>query len=166
MGVRQWMKQRFAADAADAGGDVPPGMSLLNALRGKDASSVHSLGEYTAETYPRELTELIRRRQQVADELLAMDITRPEARTAAIPRLQELLQIYPHPLVYETLVHAYADAGRYDEAKGVAFAARERRFECSRSPHPEIRSEVDFLHEWDPADVDQLREQREGKPAG
>ena len=163
MGVRQWMKQRLAADAGD---DVPPGMSLLNALRGKEAPAVHSLGEYTADTYPKELTELIRRRQQVADELLAMEITRPKARTAAIPRLREMLQIYPHPLVYETLVHAYAAAGRYAEAKGVAFAARERRIECGRSPYPEIRSEVDFLHEWDPADVDQLREQREAKPAG
>lgn len=163
MGVRQWMKQRLASDS---GADMPPGSSLLNALLGKETQPVHSLGEYTAQTYPQELTALVRRRQQVADELLAMDITRPDARVVAIPRLQQLLQTYPHPLVYESLIHAYADAGRYDEAKGVAFAARERRIECGRSPYPEIRSEVDFLHEWDPAEVDQLREQREARQAG
>ncbi len=163
MGVRQWMKQRLAADSGE---DMPPGSSLLNVLLGKEAQPVHSLGEYTAQTYPQELTELVRRRQQVADELLAMDITRPDARVAAVPRLQKLLQTYPHPLVYESLIHAYADAGRYDEAKGVAFAARERRIECSRSPYPEIRSEVDFLHEWDPADVDKLREEGEAKQLG
>ncbi len=163
MGVRQWMKQRWAEDSGE---DMPPGSSLLNVLLGKETKPVHSLGEYTAETYPQELTELVQRRQQVTDEVVAMDITRPDARVAAIPRLQELLQIYPHPLVYETLIHAYADAGRYDEAKGVAYAARERRIECGRSPYPEIRSEVDFLHEWDPAEVDQLRQEHEGKQAG
>lgn len=163
MGVRQWMKQRWAEGSGE---DVPPGSSLLNVLLGKEVAPVHSLGEYTAQTYPQELTQLVQRRQQVTDEVIAMDITRPDARVAAIPRLQQLLQIYPHPLVYETLIHAYADAGRYDEAKGVAFAARERRIECGRSPYPEIRSEVDFLHEWDPAEVDQLREEREGKQAG
>ena len=163
MGVRQWMRQRLAADAS--GDDVPPGSSLLNSLLGRETTPVRSLGEYDATSYPADLAELLRQRQQVADELLTLDITRRDGRIAAIPRLQEMLRTYPHPLVYETLIHAYADAGRYDEAKGVAFAARERRIECGRSPYPEIRSEVDFLHEWDPADVDQMREEREASRA-
>ena len=74
----------------------------------------------------------------MASELLKIDIADPDARVAAIPRLKELLRRYPHPLAYETLIHAYVDAGRYDEAKGVAFAARERRNECARSSHPEM----------------------------
>ncbi len=47
MGVRQWMKQRLAADSGE---DMPPGSSLLNVLLGKEAQPVHSLGEYTAQT--------------------------------------------------------------------------------------------------------------------
>ena len=162
MGVRQWMKRRLAEDES---GDVPPGSSLFNSLFGKETPPVHSLGEYDANSYPPELAELVRRRQQVANELLSLDVTRPEARAAAVPRLQQLLGIYPHPLVYETLIHAYVEAGRYEEAKGVAFAARERRIECARSPYPEMQSEVEFLHEWTPEEVDSLRADLEAKRA-
>ena len=67
--------------------------------------------------------------------------------------------------MYELLIHAYMDAGRFDEAKGVAFAARERRQECARSPHPEIRAETERLQAWDPAEIDQMRAEYEGPPA-
>ena len=60
--------------------------------------------------------------------------------------------------------HAYVDAGRYDEARGVAFAARERRQECARSPYPEIRSETDSLRAWDTDDIDALRREIEDRP--
>lgn len=160
MGVRQWMKRRLADDDS---GDVPPGSSLFTTLFGADPAPIRSLGEFSASTYPPELAEQVRRRQQVAGQLLTLDVTRPEARAAAIPKLQELLSIYPHPLVYETLIHAFVEAGRFEDAKGVAFAARERRIECARSPYPEIQSEVDFLHEWTPEEVDRLRTDLEAK---
>lgn len=160
MGIRQWFRQHLLGDEAD-GEDVPPGRSLFRTLIGREEERVHSLGEYRADTYPKELSELLRRRAQVSEELLRIDITDPEARRASIPRLQELLRMYPHPLAYETLIHAYVDMGRYDEAKGVAFAARERRNECARSPHPEIQAETERLREWTSEEVDALRMERE-----
>jgi hypothetical protein len=158
MGIRHWFRTRVAGN--DGGSDVPPGTALFTTMF-KDEQRTRALGEYDSSSYPRELAEMLTRRQQVAQELLRMNITDRDARIESIPRLRELLRTYPHPLVYEPLIHAYTDAGRYDEAKGVAFAARERRLECSRSEHPEIRAEVEHLKEWQPEDVDQLREERE-----
>lgn len=159
MGVRQWLKARMAEDSA-SGGDVPPGASLMQTLMGREVERTRALGEYDAGSYPAELSERLRRRQEVTEELLLMDIADPEARIAAIPRLQAMLHRYPHALVYETLIHAYLDADRFDEAKGVAFAARERRGECARSPYPEIRAETAHLHEWTVDEVEQLRDER------
>lgn len=147
---------------ADAeGNDVPPGVALVNILLGREEERVRSLGEYRAETYPAELSELLRRRAEVSRELLEIDVADQEARVEAIPRLRELLRRYPHPLAYELLINAYIDAGRNDEARGVAFAARERRTECARSPYPEIRSEIERLREWDPDEIEAL-----GEPSG
>lgn len=157
MGIRHWFRHRVAEDE---GADVPPSRALLSTLVSGE-ESVRSLGEYDSASYPKDLSALLARRQQVAMEVVALDITDPAARVDAIPRLRELLRVYPHPLVYETLVHACADAGRYDEAKGVAFAARERRAECLRSPYPEIRAEVEHLSEWSTDDVEALRAERE-----
>jgi len=159
MSFRHWLRQRLGSDAT--GDDVPPGRSLMQALWGREDERIHALGEYDATSYPRELADLLSRRQQVAEQLLEIDISDRDAMIGAIPRLKEMLRTYPHPLVYETLIHAYVDAGRHDEARGVAFAARERRIECRRSPYPEIRSEVDHLAEWTPQDVDELRQRRE-----
>jgi hypothetical protein len=161
MGIRHWFRSRMLGEDEIGDDDGAPGGSLFSTLLGREEERIPSLGEYTAETYPRELAELLRRRTRVTQELLSLDITDPAARIAAIPRLQTLLREYPHPLAYETLIHAYADAGRFDEAKGVAFAARERRKECTRSPHPEIRAEVDRLHEWAPEDIDEMRREHE-----
>jgi hypothetical protein len=148
------------------GEDVPPSRSLLDAFWGRGDERIHALGEYDADSYPRELRELLHRRQEVAEQVLRIEISDPAARVAAIPTLRDLLRTYPHPLVYETLIHAYVDDGRLDEARGVAFAARERRMECMRSEYPEIRSEVDHLHEWSPADLDELRRSRAGAVPG
>ncbi|MDP9348465.1 MAG: hypothetical protein M3P24_04880 [Gemmatimonadota bacterium] len=160
MGIRQWVKRQLAVE--EAGEDVPPGGSLLDAFLGRGPVPSHALGEYTAETYPQDVTELLRRRQQVMDELLRMNLTDRQTRQEAIPRLKELLRVYPHALAYEALIHAYLDGGRWDEAKGVAFAAHERRAECARSNLPELRAEIDFLHDWSPEEIDRLREEREG----
>ena len=85
------------------------------------------------------------------------DVADEKARIESIPRLRELLRVYPHPLVYEMLIQSYMDADRFDEAKGVAFAARERRQECARSPYPEIRAETDRLREWKQEEIEELR---------
>lgn len=162
MGIRHWFKSQMLGENAQ-GGDVPPGSSLVNTLLGREEERVRSLGEYSADSYPQDLADLLRRRSEVASETLRIDVADPEARMAAIPRLQQLLRKYPHPLVYEMLIHAYVDAGRFDEAKGVAFAARERRMECARSPHPEIRAETDRLREWTPNEVDELRAEIEAR---
>lgn len=163
MGLRHWLRQQLGSD--DHGDDLPPGRSLMRSLWQRDDERVHALGEYDASTYPPELAELLRRRQTVANELLEIDISSPEARIEAIPRLREMLRVYPHPLVYELLIHAYLDAERYDEARGLAFAARERRIECASSEYPEIRSEIDHLSEWSADDVEQLRQRRASAPA-
>jgi hypothetical protein len=162
MGIRHWLRDRLIGDDAE-GTDVPPGASLVNSALGREVERVRSLGEYDAASYPRELSELLQRREVVARELLQMDVADRQARVEAIPRLRELLRTYPHPLVYELLIHAYLDADRYDEAKGVAFAARERRMECARSEHPEIRAEIARLREWTTEEVDALRAEREGR---
>ncbi|HEX2094711.1 MAG TPA: hypothetical protein VHG28_20060 [Longimicrobiaceae bacterium] len=157
MGIRYWLKKRVAGE--EAGEDVPPNASIMHALFGREPPTTHALGEFTAETYPADVSDLLRRRQQVSDELLTLDITTAQGRQAAIPRLRDLLRIYPHALAYELLIQAYIDAGRWDEAKGVAFAARERRTECARSPLPEMRAEIERLHEWSPEEVDRVREE-------
>jgi pentatricopeptide repeat protein len=156
MSFRYWLRQRLGTDAQ--GDDVPPGRSLLNAVWGREEPRMRALGEYNAGTYPSDLKEMLTRRQNVAEQLLEIDISDRQARIDAIPQLREMLRTYPHPLVYETLIHAYVDARRFDEARGVAFAARERRVECMRSDHPEIRSEVQHLSEWTPEDIQALRE--------
>ena len=161
MGIRYWLKKRMAAE--EAGDDIPPNASIRAAIFGREPEGPHALGEYTADTYPADVTELLRRRQQVTDELLSLDVASRQARIEAIPRLRELLRVYPHALAYEFLITAYADAGRWDEARGTAFAARERRAECLRSELPELRGEVAHLHEWSPEEVDRLKAERAGK---
>jgi hypothetical protein len=158
MGIRYWLKRRMAGE--DAGEDLPPNASIMDALFGRDNPPAHAMGEYRADTYPADLAELLRRRQEVTDELLAVDLASAQARVEAIPRLRELLRVYPHALVYETLITAYIDAGRWDEAKGAAFAARERRAECLRSTLPELRAEVSYLREWSPEEVDRIQADR------
>ncbi|MGH7458639.1 MAG: hypothetical protein ACREKN_06145 [Longimicrobiaceae bacterium] len=161
MGFGRWLKRQLAGP--DSGDDVPPGSSLMDAVLGRDEERVRSLGEYNADSYPGDLAELLRRRQQVTEAVLSIDITDAGERRQAIPRLRELLRTYPHPLVYEMLLHAYVDSDRYEEAKGLAFAARARREECARSEHPEIRAETEHLREWTSDEVERLREEREGK---
>ena len=158
MSIREWLKQRITDNAGHGDSD-----SFLNRLVfGKETPQQRSLGEYDKRSYPPELVDLLRRRAEVTDEVMEMDFTTAQARRDAIPELQRLLHKYPHPVLYEALIHAYADSGRWDEARGVAYAARERRLECSRSTYPEIRSEIDRLKEWSPADVDEMRREREG----
>ena len=159
MSLRRWFRERMLGDEAE-GTDVPPRGSLMNSLLGKEEERRPSLGEFNAESFPSDLTELLQRRAEVMAALLKIDVADEAARIAAIPRLRELLRIYPHPLVYEMLIGAYIDADRYDEAKGIAFAARERRQECARSPYPEIRAETDRLREWTQDDVEELRTER------
>lgn len=164
MGIRRWFRNQLLGQDAE-GNDVPPGASLMATLLGREEERVRSLGEYDATNYPQELSEQLRRRTEVSNELLQVDVTDRKARIAAIPRLQQLLRRYPHPLAYDFLIHAYCDAGRWDEAKGIAYASRERRLECERSPHPEIRGEVERLGAWSPDDVEELRKEAEARPA-
>jgi hypothetical protein len=163
MGIRHWLRKRLAEE--ESGDEGPPERSLLKSIFGSEGGSVHALGEYDQKSYPAEMEALLRRRQEVAEALLSGNLTDRHRRVEAIPEIRDLLRKYPHPLAYETLILAYLDAGRYDEARGVAFAARERRIECARSPHPEIRAETDRLREWSPEDVDELRREREGAAA-
>ena len=162
MGIRHWLREQLLEGDAE-GDDVPPSASLVNSALGRERIQPRTMGEYDAATFPEELAEVIRRREQVAAELLRIDITDPRARIAAVPDLQRLLRIYPHPLAYELLILAYVDTGRFDEAKGVAFAARERRLACARSEHQEIRAETDRLREWTPQEIDELRAEREAR---
>jgi pentatricopeptide repeat protein len=157
MGLRHWFRERMLGN--DPGGDdVPPGSAIMNTLLGREGERHRSLGEYDSSSYPADLREQLARRAEVAQELLRIDIASPPERVSAIPELRTLLRKYPHPLVYETLIHACLDAGRFDEAKGVVFAARQRRLECIGSEHPEIRAEVASLREWDVQEIDELRE--------
>lgn len=161
MGIVSWLRRRILGDA-----HALPNRELMNAVLGRDAPTTRSMGEYTAQSYPTEMADLLRRRQEVADELLEIDVGSREARLGAVDKLKTLLRRYPHPLAYEMLIGAFIDLGRWDEARGVAFAARERRIECSRSPHPEIRAECDRLNEWTPEEVDAIRQEREARAAG
>jgi hypothetical protein len=163
MSLRHWVREQLLGNDAE-GNDVPPHGSLVNSALGRERQAPRALGEYDAQSFPEDLAEVLRRRAEVTTALMRIDITDPAERVAAIPQLKELLQRYPHPLVYESLIHAYVDAGRYDEARGVAFAARERRQECERSPHPEIRSEIDRLNAWDPDEIETLRKEIESRP--
>jgi pentatricopeptide repeat protein len=160
MSIREWLKQRITARAQGEGSDS----FVARLVFGKEEPRQRALGEYDTRSYPPELIDQLRRRAEVTEEVMDMDFTTAQARRDAIPRLQQLLYKYPHPVLYEALIHAYADAGRWDEARGVAYAARERRLECSRSAYPEIRSETDRLKEWTPAHVDELRAERVGTP--
>lgn len=155
MGIRHWLRERLSG--SETSGDAP----LVHALLGRPEERTRTLGEYRSDSYPADLMDLLARRQKVASELLSIDITDPQVRMGSIPRVRELLRTYPHPLAYETLIHAYMDAGRYDEAKGVAFAAQARRLECARSEHPEIRGEIEHLDEWTPEEVEKVRAERE-----
>lgn len=156
MSLRKWFKEKMLGDGA-AGDDVPPGSSLMNSVLGREEERVRSLGEYNSQNYPSDLKSQLERREQVTAELLTMNILEESGRVAAIPRLRELLSIYPHLLAYETLINAYLDAGRYDEAKGLVFAARDRRMECLRSSQPEIRGEVEGIHEWSIEEIEEHR---------
>lgn len=158
MGVRSW----FFGNDDDADAPALRRGNLMDSLLGREEEKVHALGEYDANSYPQDLRDLLVRREAVAEEVIAIDPTDADARAEAIPRLKELLARYPHPLVYELLLHAYLEAGRLEEAKGVAFAARERRHECARSPYPEIRAETDRLREWSPEEVEQLHAELRG----
>jgi hypothetical protein len=162
MGIRQWMRDQLLGDDA-AGNDLPPSGAIVNSVLGREKEAVRSLGEYDIGSYPEDLAELLRRRTEVSRELLQVDVTDREARIAAVPRLRELLRLYPHPLAYELLISAYVDMGRFDEAKGLAFAARERRLACLRSDHPEVRAEVDRLREWSSDEIDELRLEAEAR---
>ena len=165
MGIRHWIRKRLAEQAEDGDDDVAPSGSIINSIFGREPPTLHALGEYDQRTYPGELQDLLRRREDVAEEIREMDLTTRQARVEAIPRLQQMLRTYPHPLAYETLIHAYVDAGRWDEARGAAFAARERRVQVIRSPYSEIRCEVDRLKEWSPDEIELLRQEREGTAA-
>ncbi|MDR0787204.1 MAG: hypothetical protein LBG44_05005 [Gemmatimonadota bacterium] len=152
MSLRRWFRDLLLMDDDSGGADVPPGSALMEALFGDDRPPPHHLGEYNSRDYPSDLRELLARRDEVASELLSLRAFDPESRIAAVPALHALLLRYPHPLVYETLINASLDAGRLDEARGLAFAARQRHLECSQSDHPEIRAEVDWMREWDAED--------------
>ncbi|HEX8695437.1 MAG TPA: hypothetical protein VF746_23695 [Longimicrobium sp.] len=161
MGLRQWMRQQIR-ERAD-GDELPGGASFLYSALGDKDEAPHALGEFTAETYPADLAGLLRRREAVTAELMRLDLASRAGRREAIPRLQELLRQYPHPLAYEALIVAYVDEGRWDEARGAAFAARERRTECEHSPWPEIRGECGSLKAWAPEEIDLMRAEREGR---
>jgi len=161
MGLRSWIRTRMA-DTADHS-DASPVKALVYSIVGRDEETPHALGEYTADTYPAEVAEQLRRRAEVAAALRTMDVASRDGRAQAVPRLKELLRVYPHPLAYEALVLAYVDQCRWDEARGVAFAARERRWEVEHSPFPEIRFEVDRLKTWTPEDVEELRREAIGE---
>lgn len=146
------------------GDDVPPSTALFNSLIGRDKERVRSLGDYDSASYPSDLRELLARREEVTRALLRINITDRKARVEAIPKLRDLLRKYPHPLVYETLIHAYIDSGRADEAKGIAFAAKQRRLECARSEYPEICGETESLRDWSSEEIDDMRAEREKNP--
>jgi hypothetical protein len=165
MGIRHWLRKKRAEQAEDEQDGRAPSGSIISAIFGREAPTLHALGEFDQTTYPGELQDLLRRREDVAEELREMDLTTRQSRVEAIPRLHQMLRTYPHPLAYEVLIHAYVDAGRWDEARGAAFAARERRTQVSRSPYSEIRAEIDRLKEWTPEEVELLRQEREAAPA-
>lgn len=157
MSLRRWFRDRILGDEHGAEGDtLPPGSALVNTILGRDTPPGRYFGEYDSASYPADLRSLLSRREEVVHELLAMDIADPDSRAEAIPDLRALLRKYPHPLVYDALINACIDADRLDEAKGVAFAARQRRLECMQSPYPEIRAEVESIPEWNPEEIERL----------
>ena len=161
MGLRSWIRAR-TADTQDHG-DASTVKALVYSIVGRDEETVHALGEYTADTYPTDVADQLRRRAEVAAALRTMDLGTRDGRAQGVSRLKELLHVYPHPLAYEALILAYVDQCRWDEARGVAFAARERRWEVEHSPFPEIRCEVDRLKTWTPEDVEDLRREAIGE---
>jgi hypothetical protein len=161
MGLREWMQRRMAQ--YDGRAELPAHASLMHAWFTDEPRRPAPGAEYGAEGLPAELAAQLERREQVTAALLEMDLASADARVEAIPRLRELLRVYPHPVAYEALILAYGEADRWDEARGVAFAARDRRRECARSPFPELRMETDRLRDWTPEDVDELRRERQEK---
>jgi len=161
MALRDWIRKRMA-EAAEEGGSSPVSSLVYSAL-GKDEEQVHALGEYTSATYPSALADAVRRRNEVAAELRRMDIGTETGRRESAPRIVELLQTYPHPLAYEALILTYVEQRRWEDARGVAFAARERRREVEQSPWPEVRGEVDRLKAWSVEDVEELRREAAGE---
>ncbi|MQA88794.1 MAG: hypothetical protein GEU90_00970 [Gemmatimonas sp.] len=156
MGIRHWFRGRVLGSDAE-GDDVPPRAALLNTIVRRRDGGTGSLGEYSSESYPADLRDLLIRRAEVAKELLRLEVAERSKRIEAIPQIRDLLRTYPHPLAYESLIHAYLDVGRFDEAQGVAFAARQRRIECAASEHPEIRAEIESLREWSSNEIDELK---------
>jgi hypothetical protein len=164
MGIRQWLRKRMLEEEQERSGELPAARSLFQSIFGREAKEPpHALGEYTAKTYPQEMAELLRRREEVAQALMRMNLTDPKVRRESVPQIKEQLRKYPHPLAYESLILAYIDLERWDDALGVAFAARERRRECARSDYPEICAETSRLREWTPQDIEELRAEREGR---
>lgn len=164
MGIRHWLRRRSGEDDGGADEGTPRG-SIFAAIFGREGETPRAMGEFDRDSYPADLRAALGRREEVAEELREMDLTTRQARIEAIPRFRELLRVYPHPLVYESLIHAYVEAERWDEARGTAFAARERRSQVSRSPFPEIRAETDRITGWTPEEIDELRREREGGTA-
>jgi hypothetical protein len=159
MALREWVQRRMAG--YDGGRTIPAYLSALHAIfTDRDEDDTPPAEPHTA-GYSAELEGLLRRRDQVTRALLALELTTARGRVEAIPRLRELLREYPHPLVYEALINAYVDSARWDEARGLAYAARERRRECERSPYLEVRLETDRLREWSVEEVDELRREHE-----
>jgi hypothetical protein len=159
MGIRDWLRAR--GHEGDDEGDQPPGGSIFSAIFGREAETPRALGDFDSATYPEDLREALCRREEVAEELREMDLASRQARIDAIPRLRELLRTYPHPLAYEALIQGYVLAGRWDEARGAVFAARQRHDQLARSPFSELRAETDRLTGWKPEDIDELRREHE-----
>jgi hypothetical protein len=132
----------------------------MSSILGEEDERVGPLGEYNSGSYPSDLREAVGRREEVLRDLVALNVTSSSARIAAIPQLKELLGKYPHPLAYETLLLAYLDDGRFDEARGIAFSARQRRLECASSEYPEIRAEIEGLREWSDDDLEDYMTRR------
>lgn len=165
MGIRHWLRKRAGEQEEGEGEGGAPRGSIFAAIFGREGETPRAMGEFDRDSYPADLREALARREDVAAEIREMDLTTRAARMEAIPRLRELLRTYPHPLAYEALIQAYVDAGRWDEARGAAFAARERRNQLARSPYPEIRSETDRLTGWTPEEIEELRREGEGGAA-
>jgi hypothetical protein len=154
MGLRDWMQRRMAI--YDGRAELPAHASLMHRWFTDERPG----GADNTEPPPPALAEQVRRREEVSAALFELDLASAAGRVAALPQLRELLRRYPHPVVYEALILSYADAGMWDEARGVAYAARDRRRECERSPFAEIRMEIDRLREWTADDVEELRRER------
>jgi hypothetical protein len=161
MGLREWMQRRMAS--YDGRADLPAHAAFMHAWFTEDRPRRPAIQTERIPPPP-EVVEQLRRREEVTAELLQLDLSTADGRRESLPRLQELLRRYPHPVLYDALILAYADAGRWDEARGVAFAARDRRRACERSPHPEIQMETERLRDWTSEDVEELRLERAPEP--